>query len=113
MINLLFEGGILFMSILTITLAASIGMSIKYFIQKSADSNQLGLIKSIGLFALVLGLLGQFIGLYSAMEMISSMKGGVSPALLAQGLKVSSITSIYGMIIFAVSYLMWFGLNYK
>ena len=107
MIDLLFEGGILFMSILTITLAVSLGLSAFHLIKKTQDENQLALIKSVGLFALVFGILGQFIGLYSALEHISQVES-VSSAMLAGGIRVSSITSIYGMIIFVVSYLMWF-----
>ncbi|WP_420582670.1 MotA/TolQ/ExbB proton channel family protein [Reichenbachiella sp.] len=107
MIDLLFEGGILFMSILTITLAISLGLTIFHLVNKTQDESQLALIKSVGLFALVFGILGQFIGLYGALQHISQVES-VSSAMLAGGIRVSSITSIYGMIIFVVSYLMWF-----
>lgn len=110
MIDLLFEGGILFMSILTITLTANVGVVVYCILTKNRNENQLGLVKSIGLFALVFGLLGQFIGLYDALEAIS-IAGDIPPSLLAAGIRVSSITSIYGMIIFILSYLMWFGLR--
>lgn len=111
MIDLLFEGGILFMSILTVTAAVSIGLSVFHLIKKTQQENQLALIKSVGLFALVFGVLGQFIGLYSALQHISQVES-VSSAMLAAGIRVSSITSIYGMIIFILSYLMWFTLKY-
>lgn len=107
MIDLLFEGGILFMSILTITLTVSLSLAIFHLIKKTQDENQLALIKSVGLFALVFGILGQFIGLYGALQHISQVES-VSSAMLAGGIRVSSITSIYGMIIFILSYLMWF-----
>ncbi|SMD36138.1 MotA/TolQ/ExbB proton channel family protein [Reichenbachiella faecimaris] len=110
MIDLLFEGGILFMSILTIVLAASCGLFVFYLIKKTKDESQTSLIKSVGLFALVFGLLGQFIGLYSALQHISQVES-VSSAMLAGGIRVSSITSIYGMLIFILSYLMWFVLK--
>lgn len=67
-------------------------------------------VKSIGLLALVTGLLGQLIGLYSAFEYIAEA-GSVSPGMLAAGLKVSSITSLYGMVIFVIAYLAWFLLD--
>ena len=101
------------MAILTITFAANIGLSVYYFSKKTANAHQLSLIKSIGLFALVVGMLGQFIGLYGAMSAIVAFGGEMSPKLLAEGLRISSIPSIYGMIIFAISYLIWFVLNYK
>jgi biopolymer transport protein ExbB/TolQ len=112
MIDLLFEGGILFMGILTLVLAASIGMSVYHFIRKTQNHNDLSIIKSIGLFALIFGVLGQFIGLYSALSQIAKVES-VSSSMLAAGLKVSSISSIYGMIIFVISYLFWFALKAK
>ena len=53
----------------------------------------------LGLFGLVLGLLGQAIALYEAMAAIEAM-GSVSPALLAGGLRVSLIAPMYGLGIF-------------
>lgn len=111
MIDLLFEGGILFMSILTIVLATTCGIFVFHLLRKTTDESQIQPIKSIGLFALVFGLLGQFIGLYSALQHISQVES-VSSAMLAGGIRVSSITTIYGMIIFLLSYLMWFGLMF-
>ena len=72
--------------------------------------NRLGFMKSLGLFAFVLGMLGQFLGLFQAFNVISSGME-ISPAIMAQGVKVSMVTSIYGMIIFLVSYLLWFALK--
>lgn len=72
---------------------------------------QLRPIKSWGLFALVFGILGQLIGLYQAFIAIEQA-GAISPALLAGGLKVSMITTLYGILIFLVSYLIWMTLDY-
>lgn len=72
--------------------------------------HRLGYIKSIGLFALITGFLGQLIGLYSAFEYMANVDS-VSSDILAGGLKVSSITSLYGMLIFLISYLVWFFLE--
>lgn len=71
--------------------------------------HRLGLIKSAGLFGLVFGILGQLIGLYSAFVQIQAM-GDVSPGILAGGIKISMITTMYGIIIFLIAYLIWFGL---
>lgn len=73
-------------------------------------TNGLGYIKSLGLFAFVLGMLGQFLGLFQAFEVIGQGME-VSPSIFAMGLKISSISSIYGMIIFLISYLIWFVLK--
>ena len=72
--------------------------------------HRLSYIKSIGLFALITGFLGQLIGLYSAFAFMAEVES-VSSAILAGGLKVSSITSLYGMLIFLISYLVWFLLD--
>ena len=64
-----------------------------------------GSVKELGLLALAVGFLGQLLGLFGAFEGIEQM-GGVSQAMLAGGLKVSSITSIYGLLIYIVSLLI-------
>lgn len=83
-------GGPLFMSILTLILILLLGAAI---LKKE--------VKEIGLLALAFGFLGQLIGLIGAFEGIEAM-GGVSQSVLAGGLKVSSITSIYGMLIYTI-----------
>ena len=106
MLALFNEGGPLFMGILTLEFFAAISIALIGLIRNAPQ--QLNYIKSIGLLAAITGILGQLIGLYSAFEYIE-MAGAVSPSILASGLRVSSITSIYGLIIFVVCYLMWFG----
>ena len=112
------EGGPLFMGMLTIVFLVILVIAVvngaPLFSNKSAVNDQqikrLGLLKSLGLFAFVLGMLGQFLGLFQAFDIISSGME-ISPAMMAQGVKVSMVTSIYGMIIFLVSYLLWFVLK--
>ena len=99
-------GGMLFMSILTILLIGVLGSTILFWMKKEPKSKDLNLIKSVGLLAVVVGILGQMIGLFSAFEAIEQM-GSVSPQMLAGGLKVSSITTIYGLIIYTVSILLF------
>jgi biopolymer transport protein ExbB/TolQ len=118
MFDLLFQGGILFMGILTllllVILAMAVIMGLHIFTGKRGVTekirHQLTYIKSVGLFALIFGILGQAIGLYEAFIDIEKMES-ISPSLLAGGLRVSSLTSIYGIIIFLLSYLLWFGLE--
>ena len=115
--TLFMEGGVLFMGMLSIVLLVILVLAVKSIVQVAKDdkeesvfSRQVGYIKSLGLFALVMGFLGQFIGLFSAFSYIAEA-GTVAPNILAAGFKVSSIASIYGMIIFLVAYLLWFGLD--
>jgi len=106
------------MGMLSIVLLVILAFAVIYVVRlKSGNSNsndqrtnQIGMIKALGLFAFVLGMLGQFLGLFQAFDIISSGME-ISPAIMAQGVKVSMVTSIYGMIIFLVSYLLWFVLK--
>jgi flagellar motor component MotA len=119
MTDLFYAGGPLFMGILTILLLIILAMAVYRLIQITRDNvthetsfrHQLTYIKSIGLFSLVFGILAQLMGLYQAFSAIEEV-GNISPALLAGGLKVSMITTIYGIIIFLISYLLWKGLDY-
>ncbi|MCC5921125.1 MAG: MotA/TolQ/ExbB proton channel family protein [Cyclobacteriaceae bacterium] len=116
MMNLFEMGGTLFMSLLTLALIGMLTTAFFTGIRSvkavPSKSGQLRLIKEVGLFALILGILGQFIGLYAAFEAIE-IAGDVPPTLLAAGLKVSSITTIYGLLIYLLSLLIYFGLNWK
>ena len=99
--------------ILLVVLVMGITNTIVIFKNNSGQNDRinqrLSQIKSVGLFGLVFGILGQLIGLYSAFVQIQAM-GNVSPAILAGGIKVSMITTIYGVTIFLIAYLIWFGL---
>lgn len=120
MFNLFYQGGPLFMGILTILLFVVVVLS-AYFLYliirkeyKSLDLTiiKLQFIKTMGIYALVTGILGQLIGLYSAFTHIEAARE-ISPVILAGGLKVSMITTIYGIIIFLISYLFWAALYYS
>ena len=77
----------------------------------SKTKSKLKHIKTIGLFAGVFGILGQLIGLYQAFSILEEM-GNVSQSLIAGGLKVSMIPTIYGVIVFLFSLLLWFVLDF-
>jgi hypothetical protein len=119
MLELFYMGGPLFMGILTLILITMIAVS---FINglpvlrgkpgdPDAAARRIGYTRSVGLFALITGLLGQLIGLFSAFQAIELKMVEVSPTLLAAGFKVSMITTLYGLIIYALSYVIWFGLS--
>ncbi|MEL0026079.1 MAG: MotA/TolQ/ExbB proton channel family protein [Schleiferiaceae bacterium] len=94
MLDYFMMGGPLFMGILTLILLLMIYAAVRN-----------GCVKELGLLALAVGFMGQLLGLFGAFEGIEQM-GGVSQAMLAGGLKVSSITSIYGLFIYIVSLLI-------
>jgi len=107
------------MSILTILLFIILGMSIFYLViilrkdykDIAETRNRLKYIKSLGLFTFVAGILGQLVGLFSAFSAIERAME-ISPPIMAGGLKVSMITTIYGALIFLVSYLCWIIIDY-
>jgi len=92
MLDLFYEGGTLFMTILTILL---LGVIVCFF--KFPDW-----VKDLGILALSFGILGQIIGLYGAFKGIEQL-GQVSQEMMAGGLKLSSITTMYGLLIYILS----------
>lgn len=113
--DLLYEGGPLFMSALTIILLFLCIWSVICFIplfqqKKSADirlSKRVSFIKSIGLFALMVGVLGQLIGMYGMFFEIQEI-GDLSIKVFFGGLKVAMISTIYGILIYLLSIAIWF-----
>lgn len=111
-------GGSLFMSILTILLVIIVAVSVYFAIsiangkasEKEGFRYQLRYIKSLGLFTMITGILGQMIGLFSAFIAIEGA-GDISPAMIAGGLKVSMISSLTGVVICLISIAIWFLLD--
>jgi biopolymer transport protein ExbB/TolQ len=63
-----------------------------------------------GGWALLLGLLGTFGGIYQAAGAIEQA-GAVSAQLVWGGIKVALITTLFGLTIFIVASVIWFGLR--
>ena len=111
-------GGTLFMSILTILLVIIVAVSVYFAVTISSGKaseivnfkQQLRYVKSLGLFTMITGILGQMIGLFSAFIAIEAA-GDISPAMIAGGLKVSMITSLTGVVICLISIIIWFVLD--
>jgi len=118
MAKLFYMGGPLFMGILTLLLLILILITILFLIRivsgKSVSNNsfthQLSYLKSLGLFSAITGILGQLIGLMMAFSAIERV-GDISPQIVVGGLKVSMITSLYGIGIYLFSIVLWFLLD--
>lgn len=116
--DLFVMGGSLFMGILTILLVIILATSIYFGLsivsgkaeEKKNFSHRLTYLKSLGLFTMITGILGQLIGLTEAFKAIEAAMD-ISPAIMAGGLKVSMITTLYGIIINLLSILIWFLLD--
>ncbi len=117
--DLFYMGGPAFMGVLTLVLISMFAWAVYHIlpvlsnkkVEISTKRKKLKHIKTIGTFGLVTGILGQLIGLYAAFEAIERL-GNVAPGMLAGGLKVSMITTIYGVLIFLISLLLWWLLDF-
>ncbi len=105
-LNIFMDGGPLFMSLILIALVLSLLFLIIGFINLNKNPEKskkmLNLVGHSSLLGLTLGFLGSVIGLISAFDAIESM-GDVSSAMLAGGLKVSLLTTTFGLFVFVVS----------
>jgi len=118
MAKLFYMGGPLFMGILTILLVILLVITV-VFILSIASGKAVGManfrhrltyLKSLGLFTMITGILGQLIGLMTAFSAIEKA-ADISPGILAGGLKISMITTLYGIFIYMLSILIWFLLD--
>ena len=108
MFDIFSQGGPLFMGILTLILLSLVAVFVLSLIKKRDEKQLLQSIqwlKSLGTLGLVVGILGQLIGLFSAFSVIETSQG-ISPTMLASGLKVSMITTLYGLIIY-ITYIVF------
>jgi len=112
-----YMGGMLFMTVLSVALTSIIAVTIVNIIRLSKGNYQPEKqlltnkdIKAIGIFAIIWGIFGQSIGLFSALQALEGSPD-ISPAMIYGGLKVSFITTLYGMFIFLVSWLITLLLN--
>lgn len=116
MIDLFFNGGPIFMGLLTLILLSIVvlsGISVILIYNRKINNYQqtigkINSIRSCGFFALIVGLLGQLIGLFSAFRAIKMGEVEASTSLFFEGFKISMITAVYGILIFSISVLAHF-----
>lgn len=92
MIDLFYAGGPLFMSLLTLILAAVVWVKFRFPTH----------IKTLGSLAIAFGFFGFMLGLFQLFEAVESQQLNISPALLAGGLKNAIISPLYGTLIFII-----------
>jgi hypothetical protein len=117
--NLFLSGGPLFMSILTLLLIVMLAWFIYHYLAYASNSlaskeillSRLRAGKAIGLFAMICGVLGQMLGLYQAFFAIERA-ADISPAIIMGGIKISMISTIYGILIYLLAILLWFILDF-
>ena len=106
--DLIITGGPLFMVPLILIGVTALFLAV-YFCMNIVKGRYVSIswVKHLGVLALGLGALGQSIGLYGAFLAIEEW-GGVSPKILLGGIRVSSITTITGLTVFVIAYILWF-----
>lgn len=108
-------GGPEFMGVLTLLLIITTAWFVYHLVLgfNSKQVNQEKLLKkieygkSIGLFALIVGIFGQLVGL-SAMFSVIAEVDVVIPKLVYGGIKVTMICTFYGIFIYLFSLVLWF-----
>jgi hypothetical protein len=117
--NNFIAGGYQFMSVLSLELIIATAWIIYQFVKgyRSKQANKekilrmIGYGKSIGLFAMVTGFLGQMIGFIAMFEAIQSAveKGNeIKAHLVYGGIRVTMISATYGVLIFLFTMILWF-----
>ena len=100
------EGGVLFMSLILICLLISIFYTVKSILKiktdKEASKKILKHISDSGTLGLALGVMGAFIGLVSAFDVLEAT-GAAEPSIIAGGLKVALLSPLFGLFTFSVS----------
>ena len=103
------QGGTMFMVPLTIFGLALLAIIARgaWLISKKAQETSFmqnnAIINQLSIFILVFGILGQLIGLFGAFEAIQTWESGsISAAMLAGGIKVSMLSTLYGIAIFLI-----------
>ena len=100
------EGGALFMSLILICLLMSIFFTVKSILKiktdKEVSKKILKHISDSGTLGLALGVMGAFLGLISAFDVLEA-SGGAEPAIIAGGVKVALLSPLFGLLTFSVS----------
>ncbi|GAB5401195.1 MAG: hypothetical protein Aureis2KO_27800 [Aureisphaera sp.] len=106
------EGGPVFMIPLVLIILFTIGLLIYTLALKKNKTKMSQLIGHISLFAMIWGFLGSSIGLISAFDAIDA-SGSVAQPVIASGLKVALLTTVFGLLAFLIGRLSMIVLHVK
>lgn len=99
--SIITDGGPTFMIPLVLLIVVIVVLFALALIGKQAIGKTSKLIAHISLFAMVWGFLGSTIGLITAFDAIEGA-GGVSQPMMASGLKIALLTTLFGLIAFLI-----------
>ena len=104
--NRFMEGGALFMSLVLVCLLLSIYFLVKSLLNIKTNieisKKMLKHISDSGTLGLALGVMGAFIGLITAFDVLEAT-GEANPSIIAGGLKVALLSPLFGLFTFSVS----------
>ena len=104
--NRFLEGGALFMSLILICLLLSIYFTVKSLLNIKTNieisKKMLKHISDSGTLGLALGVMGAFIGLITAFDVLEAT-GEANPSIIAGGLKIALLSPLFGLFTFSVS----------
>lgn len=93
------EGGPFFMWPIVIVFIIIVALFVRQMITKADKAHTITLLSNISLFILSWGLLGSVIGLIQAFDAIEGL-GEVSQGMMAGGLKIAFLTTVFGLVTF-------------
>jgi len=93
------EGGPFFMWPIVIVLIIIVALFVRQMITKADKAHTITLLSNISLFILSWGFLGSVIGLIQAFDAIEGL-GEVSQGMMAGGLKIAFLTTVFGLVTF-------------
>ena len=106
LLNRFLEGGAFFMSLILICLLISIFFTAKSVFNLKTNlevsKKMLQHIGDSGTLGLALGVMGSFIGLITAFDAIEAT-GGAEPSIVAGGLKVALLSTLFGLFTYSTS----------
>ena len=104
--NRFMEGGALFMSLVLVCLLLSIYFLVKSLVNIKTNieisKKMLKHISDSGTLGLALGVMGAFLGLITAFDVLEA-SGEAEPSIVAGGLKVALLSPLFGLFTFSVS----------
>lgn len=106
LMHLLHDGGLFFMTPILIAFFLVLFLIVKNILiwlkEKHFSSKYITLLNSLGLLILVWGVMGQLVGLIEAFDKIEIINE-VAVSMLAGGLKISALPTLFGCFVFVVS----------
>lgn len=117
MMDLMYQGGFMMWVILAATLLI-LGLAVWAGVRTAKLSGPNAMVETAidavlfwGVWVVVIGLLGTFVGIYQAASVLATVDGAASASLIWGGIKVALTTTVFGLLVFSVAALLWMGLR--